>query len=77
MAERNIPPQSPSDIKAEAQNTASEITVPASDTATGHDEERTAEEARQGHTGDHVRYILGFSFAGVVIAFIIGYLFFF
>ncbi|MEQ8750218.1 MAG: hypothetical protein RIC52_10620, partial [Amphiplicatus sp.] len=57
--------------------TTSEITVPASDTATGHDEERTAEEARPGHTGDHVRYILGFSFAGVVIAFIIGYLFFF
>jgi len=77
MAERNISPKSPPDTGAEAENTASEITVPASDTATGHEEERTAEEARQGHTGDHVRYILGFSFAGVVIVFAIAYLFFF
>lgn len=77
MAERNIAPKSPPDIEAEAENTASEITVPAGDSATGHKEERTAEEARQGHTGDHVRYILGFSFAGVVIVFAIAYLFFF
>ena len=36
----------------------------------------TAEEVRQGHTGDHVRYILGLSIAGLVIVFAIAYFFF-
>jgi hypothetical protein len=35
---------------------------------------RNTTEARQGVTGDNVRYVLGFSIAGVVIAFAIGYL---
>ncbi len=73
MTERKTPP----DAEAEAENTISEITVPAGDTATGREEARTTEEARQGHTGDHVRYILGLSLAGAVAAFAIGYLFFF
>ena len=34
----------------------------------------TTKEARQGVTGHNVRYVLGFSIAGVVIVFAIGYL---
>ena len=35
---------------------------------------RNTTEARQGVTGHNVRYVLGFSIAGVVIVFAIGYL---
>jgi hypothetical protein len=41
---------------------------------TEHEVVRTTTEARQGVTGHNVRYVLGFSIAGVVIVFAIGYL---
>jgi hypothetical protein len=50
--------------------------VPGADTATAHDECRTTEEVRQGHTGDHVRYILMFSFTGIVLVFAVLILFY-
>jgi hypothetical protein len=64
---------SPVDLAAERENTAQEIHVSATETASHVQEDRTTEQARQGHTGDHVRYILGFSFLGIVIAFAIAY----
>lgn len=67
----------PPEIDAESENTESEITVPAVDTASGREEERTTEQARQGHTGDHVRYILIVSITGLVIVFAIAYFLFF
>lgn len=63
----------PNDLAAERENTAQEIHVSASDTASHLPENRTTEQARQGHTGDHLRYILGFSIIGIVIAFAIAY----
>lgn len=75
MSEHKVSP--PPNAAAEDENTASEISIPAQDTGTGRQEERTAEEVRQGHTGDHVRYILGLSVLGVVIAFTLGYMIFF
>ena len=65
----------PPDAEAEQQN-REHVTVPAEDTASGRTEDHTAEEVRQGHTGDHVRYILGLSIAGLVIVFAIAYFFF-
>lgn len=64
---------SPIDLAAEHENTDQEIHVSASETASHLPEDRTTEQARQGHTGDHVRYILGFSFLGIVIAFALTY----
>jgi hypothetical protein len=60
----------------EAENTDATICVPGADTATAHDECRTTEEVRQGHTGDHVRYILMFSFTGIVLVFAVLILFY-
>jgi hypothetical protein len=77
MAMVNGRKASPPDVKAEAENTETKIHVAAADTASGHAEDLTAEEARQGHTGDHVRYILMISVAGIIIAFAIAYLFYF
>ena len=67
---------SPIDLADERENTETEIHVSGSETASHLPENRTAEQARQGHTGDHLRYILGFSFVGIVIAFAIAYLIF-
>jgi hypothetical protein len=41
---------------------------------TEHEIVRSTTEARQGVTGHHVRYVLGFGIASVVIVFVIGYL---
>lgn len=60
--------ESPIDSRAEAQNTRTEIHVSASETASGEEEELTTEEVRQGHTGNHVRYILALSFIGAAAA---------
>jgi hypothetical protein len=46
----------------------------------GAPEERTvvsATKARQGVTGNNVRYVLGFGLAGVIIAFAVIYIFYF
>ncbi|MGE0408170.1 MAG: hypothetical protein AB7P23_02780 [Amphiplicatus sp.] len=67
----------PPDIAAERQNTDSAILVPAEDTATGVTTGLTTEQVRQGHTGDHVRYILALSTLGIVVAFAVVYLLFF
>lgn len=74
----STPPKiaTPPDIDAERENTDSEIVVPAVDTASGRKEERTTQEVRQGHTGDHLRYILALSITGLVIVFAIVYLLF-
>ncbi len=53
----------------EAENTDDTLRVAAEDAASAHDESRTTQEVRQGHTGDHVRYILMFSFGGIVLVF--------
>lgn len=58
------------------ENTATSITVEAADSATGSDVRRTAEEVRQGHTGDHLRGILAVSLIGVVALFLTVYLVF-
>ncbi|PQA88160.1 hypothetical protein [Hyphococcus luteus] len=50
----------------EAENTAEAIRVSDHETADGQPEALTTEEVRQGHTGDHVRYILMASVAGAV-----------
>ncbi len=51
----------------EAENTEDTIRVPASETATHASESRSVQDARQGHTGDHVRYILIASLGGAAI----------
>ena len=60
--------ETPRRDQEEAQNTDDSIRVSQSETADGHPEARTTEEVRQGHTGDHVRYILMASVAGAVFA---------
>lgn len=62
--------------EAEAENTRKEIHVANSETAKPAPADRTTEEVRQGHTGDHVRYILVYSVAGIVVVFTIVYLLF-
>ncbi len=64
------------DTKQEAENTDDEITVANKDTAKPHPAKRTTQEVRQGRTGDHLRYILMYSVAGVVVGFAIVYLLF-
>lgn len=61
----------------EAENTAEAIRVSDDETADGQPETLTAEEVRQGHTGDHVRYILMASIAGAVfvMAIVVAYFF--
>lgn len=58
------------------ENEATEIEVPASETADHREADLTAEEVRQGHTGDHVRIILLASLGGVAIVFLIVYFLF-
>lgn len=51
---------------SEVDNKASTIHVSSEETAGATAEDLTAEEVRQGHTGDHVRYVLLASFAGAI-----------
>ncbi len=60
----------------QAANTDDTLRVAEEETADGSTEHLTTEEVRQGHTGDHVRYILMASGAGIVAVFLIVYLFF-
>ena len=53
----------------EAENTDAELSVANEDTASPFPEKRTTEEVRQGHTGDHVRYVLLASIAGILFVF--------
>ena len=55
----------------EAENTDATLRVANEDTAAPVSEKRTTEEVRQGHTGDHVRYILMASIAGIAFVFAI------
>ena len=55
----------------EAENTDSALRVANEDTASPVSEKLTTEEVRQGHTGDHVRYILMASIAGILFVFAI------
>lgn len=64
------------DPAEEAANFEDTLHSPASETASGHEEDRTVQDVRQGHTGDHVRYVLGISFALVVVALFAAYFFF-
>ncbi|MCI5047323.1 MAG: hypothetical protein MRY59_07460 [Aquisalinus sp.] len=59
--------------KAEQENTATRLSIPASETADGKEKTLTTEELRQGHTGDHVRHILYLSTIGAVIGLILIY----
>lgn len=52
---------------SEVENTSDSIRVSDHETADGQPGSLTTEEVRQGHTGDHVRYILIASIAGAVI----------
>jgi hypothetical protein len=61
------------DIAAERENVAEHIHVSPEEAASGHEETRTTEEVRQGHTGDHMRYILAGSLAAIVIVFAVVY----
>lgn len=71
------PNRSPPDLEAERSNTETVIVVPAADAASGHTETLSAEEARQGHTGDHVRYVLALSlFCGALVLAGAGFIFF-
>lgn len=60
----------------ESENYEDTLRVADSETAAPHPERLTTAEVRQGHTGDHVRYILGFSIAGVLVALFLIYLLF-
>jgi len=53
---------------AEQENTEDTVTVSEGETAESAKKTRTTQDVRQGHTGDHMRYVLGISFIGVVIA---------
>lgn len=66
----------PVDLKAEMENKAARLTVGAEETASGHAEERTTQEVRQGHTGDHVRYILVLSAIGAAALLTVALFFF-
>ena len=65
------PAENPASSPEEAENTESSIRVANEDTAAPVPETKTTEEVRQGHTGDHVRYILMFSTVGILIVFAI------
>lgn len=54
--------------EAEKENTAEELEISNRDTSKPYPEKKTTEEVRQGHTGDHVRYILAISFIGALAA---------
>lgn len=64
------------DPKQEQENTDDEIRVARSETAAKTAQTRTTEEVRQGHTGDHLRYILLTSIAGIVAIFLVIYMLF-
>jgi hypothetical protein len=60
----------------EAENTDDTLRVANRETANATAEKLTTEQVRQGHTGDHVRYILAASITGIGIIFAIAYFYF-
>ncbi len=67
----------PNDLKsadAEDENTATSIHVSGEETASGKPVELSAEDVRQGHTGDHLRGILILSVIGAVVAMVVLYM---
>lgn len=65
----------PADVEAERENIEEELHISGADTSTGLPEDKTTQEVRQGHTGDHVRYILAASIFAIAVAFAIIYWF--
>ena len=51
----------------EAENTEDTIRVPEGETASHTDAKRSVQDVRQGHTGDHLRYILAASLGGAIL----------
>lgn len=63
------------DTEEDKENTATTLNVDGSETADGRDVKLTAQEVRQGHTGDHVRKILAISGIGAAIALLAAFYF--
>ncbi|WP_428407308.1 hypothetical protein [Hyphococcus sp.] len=63
--------ENPASSSEEAENTEDTLRVANEETAAPVPETKTTEEVRQGHTGDHVRYILMYSTVGILIVFAI------
>ena len=61
----------PGQTPDEAENTEDTLRVPNSETASHTSEQRSVQEVRQGHTGDHMRYILIASIAGAIAVMVI------
>ena len=59
--------------QAEKQNHDKKFVVTSHETEGLTGAERTTEEVRQGHTGDHVRYILAISFGVAFIVLLLAY----
>lgn len=67
----------PKDLSAsdvDDENNATHIRVSGEETADGRPVELSAEDVRQGHTGDHLRAILALSGIGAVIALVVLYM---
>ncbi len=60
----------------EAENTEDTIRVPKGETASHVSAERSVQDVRQGHTGDHLRYILIASLGGIIMLFAIAVAYF-
>lgn len=69
------PPKEQSASSADDENNSTHIHVSGEETASGQPVELSAEDVRQGHTGDHLRGILALSGIGAVIALIALYMF--
>lgn len=63
------PAENTASTPEEAENTDDILRVSEEETAAPVPEKKTTEEVRQGHTGDHVRYILMFSTVGILAVF--------
>lgn len=61
--------------EADDENNDTHIHVSGGETADGRPVELSAEDVRQGHTGDHLRGILALSVIGAVIALVALYMF--
>lgn len=61
----------PNKTSAEAENTDGVLHVASEETAAPVGKKLTTEEVRQGHTGDHVRYILIFSISGILAVLVV------
>jgi hypothetical protein len=70
-----MPDHNPVDADAEDDNTRTHLHVSGAETADGRTADLTAEAVRQGHTGDHLRYILALSFAGAILGLVAVYWF--